>query len=208
MAQQVAKCGTRSGYNRHARLKEPYCAECRAANTEYYMGKYKNDPEYKERFLKNQYNRHKERMKSDSEYAEKQTQRFHDIYVSRYKDPDFKQELAENHKRWVKENPVKHKELIRKHSHIRRARLLGNESEPYTEQEVLELYGTDCHICNEPIDLQANRRAGQDGWEKGLHIDHVIPILKGGPDTLENVRPSHGLCNISKGAKEPLHSSE
>jgi len=32
----------------------------------------------------------------------------------------------------------------------------------------------------------------------GLQIDHVIPIVKGGPDTLNNVRPAHGLCNIKK----------
>lgn len=207
MEKKVAKCGTRSGYNRHARLGEPSCDACKSANTEYYMGKYKNDPEYKERFLKNQHIRHKERMASDPEYAEKQRQRFHDIYKEKYENPEFKKELAENHKRWVKENPIRHKELIRKHSQIRRARITGNGYSPYTEQEVLDLYGTDCHLCNEPIDLLAKRRAGEDGWEKGLHIDHVKPIIKGGSDTLENVRPAHGLCNIAKGAKEKLHSA-
>jgi len=201
MAQQVAKCGTRSGYNRHARLKELYCDECRAANTKYYMDKYKNDAEYKEQFLKNQYNRHKERMKSDSEYAKKQTQRFHDIYVTKYKDLEFRQELAENQKKWVEANRPRRRELTRKHSHIRRASILGNGHSPYTEKEVLDLYGTNCHICNEQIDLTANRRVGDEGWAKSLHIDHVIPILRGGADTLENVRPSHGLCNIAKGVK-------
>jgi 5-methylcytosine-specific restriction endonuclease McrA len=33
-----------------------------------------------------------------------------------------------------------------------------------------------------------------------LHIDHVYPLSKGGLDTLENVRPSHGKCNIVKWA--------
>lgn len=202
MTRQVAKCGTRSGYNRHARLQEPFCDPCKAANTEYYMGKYRNDPEYKQRFLTAQYERHKQRMESDPEYVEKQKQRSHKIYSKRYENPEFRQELKENQKKWIEDNRPRRRELTRRHSHKRRALIAGNVQSKYCEQEVLDLYGTNCHICNEPIDLQANRRVGSDGWEHSLHIDHLIPILKGGPDTLENVRPSHGRCNISKGIKE------
>lgn len=83
----------------------------------------------------------------------------------------------------------------------RLALLRGNEHIPYTEQEVLNMYGTNCHICLEPIDFNAPRGAGKHGWEMGLHIDHLTPISKGGPDTLENVRPSHGKCNLTKHTK-------
>ena len=83
----------------------------------------------------------------------------------------------------------------------RRARKLSLPNENYTEQMVISLYGSRCHLCHQEIDLSAPRRSGQDGWEKGLHIDHVIPISLGGPDTLDNVRPSHGYCNTSKGNK-------
>lgn len=200
---KVAECGTRSGYNKHARLGESSCENCKAANASYYMERYKNDPEYRQGFLENQYSRHKERMSSDSEYAEKQRQRFHAIYSRKYETAEFRQELKENHDKWVEKNPERHKELIRNGSRKRRALILGNGSSPYTEFEVLDTYGKDCHICEKAIDLNAPRQVGKDGWEKGLHIDHLIPILKGGSDTLENVRPSHGLCNISKGAKTP-----
>jgi 5-methylcytosine-specific restriction endonuclease McrA len=70
----------------------------------------------------------------------------------------------------------------------------------YSEKDVLEVYGLDCHICQTPIDLNAPRKVGHDGWEKGLHIDHVYPLSKGGLDTLENVRPAHGKCNVIKWA--------
>jgi 5-methylcytosine-specific restriction endonuclease McrA len=70
----------------------------------------------------------------------------------------------------------------------------------YSEKDVLEVYGLDCHICQTPVDLNAPRKVGKPGWEKGLHIDHVYPLSKGGLDTLENVRPSHGKCNIIKWA--------
>ena len=77
-----------------------------------------------------------------------------------------------------------------------------NNTEPgnYSDADVLSKYGLDCHICQTPIDLNAPRRVGRDGWEKGLHIDHVYPLSKGGLDTLENVRPSHGQCNVIKWA--------
>ena len=76
---------------------------------------------------------------------------------------------------------------------------MDNGVEVYTTLQVLETYGTNCHICNGPVDLSAPRLVGRGvGWEHGLHIDHVIPISKGGPDTLSNVRPSHAYCNISK----------
>jgi 5-methylcytosine-specific restriction endonuclease McrA len=70
----------------------------------------------------------------------------------------------------------------------------------YSDKDVLEVYGLDCHICQTPIDLNAPRQVGQDGWEKGLHIDHVYPLSRGGLDTLENVRPAHGRCNVIKWA--------
>lgn len=67
--------------------------------------------------------------------------------------------------------------------------------------EMLEVYGTDCYLCLEPIDLDAPRHAAQgEGWEQGLHREHVIPISRGGENTLENCRPAHAACNLRKGA--------
>lgn len=83
----------------------------------------------------------------------------------------------------------------------RKARLKNNLFEKYSESQVLNLYGNFCHLCNKKINLNAPRKTGQIGWELSLHIDHVIPISKGGPDILDNVRPSHGICNVRKNDK-------
>jgi 5-methylcytosine-specific restriction endonuclease McrA len=96
-----------------------------------------------------------------------------------------------------KNNP----QISRNHMRRRRAHKLNNGVEVYTELQVLETYGTDCHICNGPVDMSAPRSTWYPGWENGLQIDHLIPISKGGPDVLSNVRPSHGKCNKSKGAR-------
>jgi len=109
-----------------------------------------------------------------------------------------KNKRAESYKKWASENNEKRKQNKRKSNNKRRAQKLNNIHESYNEFQVIEVYGTKCHICNEEIDLNASRRAGRGDWENGLHIDHLIPMSKDGPDTLENVRPSHGICNLQK----------
>ena len=98
--------------------------------------------------------------------------------------------------KWRKENLHKYREYER----TRRAKRLSNGYEKYSESEVISFYGARCHLCSEEINLTAPRRPGSgEDWEKSLHIDHLIPISRGGPDTLENVRPAHAICNLSKG---------
>ena len=82
----------------------------------------------------------------------------------------------------------------------KRASEYGAYHEPYKRMQVIEEYGPICHLCLEFIDIEISRRIGQDGWEKSLHIDHVIPLSKCGDDTLDNVRPSHAICNMRKGS--------
>jgi predicted HNH restriction endonuclease len=107
-----------------------------------------------------------------------------------------KEHRSAQRKQHLKQHPEKVRELARK----RRATKRANGWERYTEAQVLELHGAVCHICGSEIDLTLDRRIGKEGWEMSLHIDHVIPISKGGPDKLSNVKPSHGKCNLKKRA--------
>ena len=111
-------------------------------------------------------------------------------------------------RRWREENPKYHakwrddnKELDLARSRQKRARRVNAQTSFYLESEVLSLYGTSCYLCKLPIDLSAPRQSGKLGWELGLHIDHVVAIINGGADSIENVRPSHGKCNLSKNAQ-------
>ncbi len=129
--------------------------------------------------------------------------------------------------RWVQDNPdrarasraayrAKNKDKLRKHNKVYiannpqvaersrknyRARKYAAFVESFTSEDVIALYGTNCHICLEPIDMDAPRHPGDPGWELGYHDEHVIPLAKGGLHSLDNVRPSHGLCNLRKGAR-------
>jgi 5-methylcytosine-specific restriction endonuclease McrA len=128
------------------------------------------------------------------DYHQKNKEAYNERSRMRYQEN--KEALKPYKSEYAKNNRAMYNEAKRR----RRARMLGNGVEVYTELQVLETYGTDCHICNRPVDMSAPRRSGDPGWETGLHIDHVIPISRGGQDSLANVRPSHGVCNLKKHA--------
>lgn len=118
----------------------------------------------------------------------------------RAKWPEIYEQTKEHRLAQQKQHRQEHPEKDRAFARKRRAKKRANGWEKYTEAQVLELHGAVCHICGDPIDLTLDRRIGNDGWEMSLHIDHVIPISKGGPDKLSNVKPSHGKCNLKKRA--------
>jgi hypothetical protein len=195
------QCGTYAGAESHKYYKEKLCDRCKEARKDYNR---KYSIKNKERIYTNHNNRIKERWATDAVFRETQSKWAKN-------NPEKRKEHSRNwakrnrttmreYNKWYRETfPHKGAERARR----RRAKKSNNGYTVYTEQEVLELHGISCHICNLPIDLTAPRSTSKPGWEKGLHIDHLIPIAKGGPDTLENVRPAHGLCNISKGDKMP-----
>ncbi len=55
-----------------------------------------------------------------------------------------------------------------------------------------------CAICNEPIDYLA-----PFGEPRSFVADHIVPVARGGSDTLDNKQPAHFKCNAEKGAKLP-----
>jgi len=67
--------------------------------------------------------------------------------------------------------------------------------------DVFEAFGDVCYLCNEKIDIALPRQVGQPGWEMSFHPDHVIPLSRGGSDTLDNIKPAHAICNQRKGNK-------
>lgn len=53
-----------------------------------------------------------------------------------------------------------------------------------------------CHICGQPIDYDAPHL---DPGE--FVVDHVIPLARGGFNTLENAAAAHRHCNRQKADK-------
>lgn len=96
-------------------------------------------------------------------------------------------------KKWRRANPDK----VREHDHRRRARLLSAEgSHTAADLVAIRAAQTDakgrliCAWCHKPI-------------TDTPHLDHWIPLDKGGSNDAGNLRYMHAVCNLKKGAKHP-----
>ena len=175
------KCGTNAGYQKHCVDKTEKCQPCKEAHSIY---------------IKKYYTQNAEKLKSNrrEKYSIDPEKEIRNTRQWRIDNPRYS---ITYQKKYRQLNP----ESKRSSERRRRAKRFENGFEIYKESAVLEIYGSNCHICLSPIDLLAPRQPGLNGWEMGLHIDHVVPLSKGGPDTIENVRPAHGACNVKKHAK-------
>jgi 5-methylcytosine-specific restriction endonuclease McrA len=76
-------------------------------------------------------------------------------------------------------------------SHRRRARKLavGGSYTPADIEAIRIAQGNHCYLCGKKL--------------KGFHIDHFIPLSKGGTNDPGNLRLACPKCNLSKGGKHP-----
>ena len=70
----------------------------------------------------------------------------------------------------------------------RRAQKLGQFVEQVDPTIVFEMHGGRCGICSEFIDRR-----------EGFHVDHIIPLARGGMHSYLNTQPAHPRCNLQKG---------
>ena len=112
-----------------------------------------------------------------------------------------KKVIYERNRAWAKKNRDKIRPAVRRNVAKRKTLKLQGNYEKYTEQQVFDAYGYLCYLCHGEIDFDAPRGSCGENWEMALHFDHVIPLSKGGSDSLENIRPSHAICNMKKGSR-------
>ena len=84
---------------------------------------------------------------------------------------------------------------------VKRQNLVAKPSR-LAADEVVRTYGSNCSVCQEPIDLELKRTS-----RMGLTVDHWIPLSKGGSDDLSNLRPAHWICNLKKSNSIPKETN-
>ena len=99
-----------------------------------------------------------------------------------------KDEIYERRNQWAKENPEKVKRAKRNY----RTCKAGNGGTHTAEeiQERIEEQGYMCFYCSRPL-------------EDDYHIDHYVPVSRGGGSEIDNLVASCPACNLSKGDKDP-----
>lgn len=81
---------------------------------------------------------------------------------------------------------------------VRDRKIKQTTLEYFTREEVFNRDGWVCHICSESISPSLKYP-----HPMSASLDHVTPISRGGPHTLENSAASHFLCNIRKSDRMP-----
>lgn len=89
--------------------------------------------------------------------------------------------------KWRRANPDRARELWRRQAGRRKALKLQQFIEDVDSSVVYQMHGGMCGICKQFVP------------EDDFHVDHVIPLSKGGMHGYINVQPAHPLCNLRKG---------
>lgn len=141
----------------------------------------------------------------NKKYYETNTQKVKEMKKKHY--CENREEMVERGRKWKQENKEKviegrkkynqtekRKALNKIYKHRRRARKKNNGCEDFTQEQLLE------HWRQEGINPDKCYYCETGEYE---HLDHYIPIAKGGPHFMSNLRPSCRACNLSKNDKMP-----
>ena len=92
----------------------------------------------------------------------------------------------------MKASPT-YKETRARHARTRRARKRGACCVPYSKKDIYKKCGWFCGICGKPINPLLKHP-----HQESLSIDHIVPLARGGADSIENVQFAHLICNSVK----------
>ena len=126
------------------------------------------------------------------------------IQTKRWRDQNIEKE-RQRAANWRAREPEKAREATRKwrsqnldklaaKEHRRRARKagVGGEHSSADVKEILKLQKGRCAYCREPIS------------KKKRHVDHIIPLSRGGSNDKTNIQILCVPCNLSKGGRDPI----
>lgn len=88
---------------------------------------------------------------------------------------------------WRLANPLKAKQGYTRHRARKRQATMGEVN----YERILARDGYHCYICDRPV------------RPDDIHFDHVIPLSRNGPHSEDNIKVTHSVCNLRKGAHLP-----
>lgn len=112
-------------------------------------------------------------------------------YQQKYRERNRERERV-RHQKYHAENLERERLRIRTKSSLRRAKLRQSEGQ-HDSTVIWQLYedqGAMCAYCEITLDGE-------------FHVDHMIPLMRGGHNGWQNLAIACVTCNLSKGAKTP-----
>lgn len=195
------------------------CKKCKSEKDKKYREEnktkiYQSKKEYREknidiiRIKKKEYrNNNKEKIsKRDKEYREKNKEKIRENKKLYYEAN--KEYVLSKNKEYQKRNRVRLNKYLLEYSktkigsasklNTRHKRRTVIKNGDVTTQQLKELYSTvkNCYWCN--IKLTKNN----------THLDHFVPLSKGGLHTIDNLVLSCSCCNLKKSNKDPYQFAQ
>lgn len=99
---------------------------------------------------------------------------------------DMYEKQKETRLRWKETHRERYTLLGRINKLVRRAREKNVPTERIDPLIVYKSHNGICGLCHKPVSI------------KNFHVDHIIPLSKGGHHIYSNVQPAHPLCNLKK----------
>jgi len=169
-----------------------FCGECKPKmkqeyNHKYYAKRRDEHCEYCKQYYAAHREEHLERVK---QYVTKNYEQVQEYLRERQRDPKRKEYAREYSRKWRIDNP----DITRMYDHKRRARVKGNGGS-YTLDEINDLFEKQegfCFYCGELL---------YSSFDKDIHVEHKIPLSRGGTSNISNIALSCARCNLQKGTR-------
>jgi 5-methylcytosine-specific restriction endonuclease McrA len=192
------KCGktkAREEFSKRTRSHDGLVAACKVCNREYRQANAEKIAERRRKYEQANAEKISDRKREYRQVNAEKISEYQRAYHLTYY-PANAEKIAEYQREYEQANAEKISERRRKYyranpdvysaaRHRRRARLAGAPHEPYNRTDIFAAYGNTCAYCDAPAE----------------HIDHVVPISKGGADAAHNLLPACAPCNLSKSDK-------
>ena len=104
-----------------------------------------------------------------------------------------KDKRSEYRKKWEKENPEKTR--IKWHNYSSRKKANGGKLSKGLFEKLMKLQKGKCACCQKNL-LKLE--------SKKIHMDHIVPLIKGGANEDYNIQLLCQRCNNQKNAKDPI----
>ena len=177
------------------------CDICRSKRRERYKSNREKELAYQHNhYLEHKDEKHQYYIQNRERYAmwgkanwERHKEKYSVAYKQWYQNN--KEHHFENVARWKKNHPEEWGAIKVKGSHARRARL-NNATGTFTFNEIKELahqQENKCYYCSKPF-FNGN-------LERDRHIEHKIPLSRGGSNDISNIVLSCSKCNREKYVK-------
>lgn len=144
----------------------------------------------------------KKRIEEDDEYRESRRKQMAANYIKtkeerRIKTRKYNQENKERIKEYNAEYRAKNRDKIREqqrnaNSFKKRARYLGVEYEPIIKTDIFLRDKYECQLCGCGVQISNHK------CDNAAHLDHIVPMSKGGGHIKSNVQTLCRSCNLSK----------